>query len=388
LWGAATAAHQVEGENTNSDWWQAEQAGRVPFKSGAACEQYTRYESDFDLAVELGHNAHRLSVEWARIEPTPGVFDDEQIEHYVEVLKALKARGLASYVTLHHFTNPLWFAQRGGWADHEAPHAFERYVRRVAAPLAPYVDYWLTFNEPTSVPYQGYITGEWPPNRRGALPTALRVIDSQAAAHKLAYRALHSVVPGAIVGYTSAFIDWRPRRENSSIHRQMCRLLTHVTNHRFSDRVGQETDLIGVQYYFTLLAGVRPYPPGAIVAADKSDLGWDISPEGLRRVVADVWNRYGKPIHVTENGLADADDTRRERFIRSHLSELHKAIVDGADVRAYLHWTLIDNFEWSFGYAPRFGLIEIDRDTQSRSIRPSARAYAQIIRQNGFEQKE
>lgn len=387
-WGAATAAHQVEGDNTNSDWWHAERNGTVPYASGSACEHYSRYESDLDTAVEIGHNSHRLSVEWARIEPVQGEFDEVQIAHYVDVLRALKDRGLTSYVTLHHFTNPLWFAAQGGWTNREAPAHFERYVARIAGPLAPYVDYWLTFNEPTTVAQQGYLSGEWPPHARYAAHKALRIIDRQALAHKLAYRTLHRLVPDAVVGYTVALVNWRPIDPGSAIHRRMTRILTYFTNYRFSDQVGDETDLIGAQYYFTVLTSWRPRYPGAITTAEKSDLGWDIVPEGMYDVVTDIWRRYRKPIHVTENGLADADDSRRERFLLAHLRELHRAMEDGADVRGYLHWSLLDNFEWAFGYAPRFGLISVDYDTQRRSIRPSARAFERIIRSNGFDWEE
>jgi len=385
LWGAATAAHQVEGGNVRSDWWLAEQDGRLQFASGAACEQYTRYEADFDLAVELGHTAHRLSVEWARIEPEPGVFDEREIEHYIGVLKALKARGLTSFVTLHHFTNPQWFARRGGWVAGDASQLFERYVRRIAPELAPYVDFWLTINEPSTVPPAGYVTGFWPPFRKLALFSAARMIEQQAIAHKRAYAALHELVPDARVGYTTTFLCWRPRNERSRWQQFLARTASWVSNYWFSDRVGDATDFIGLQFYLTLAVGWRPYGVGNMAGAPRNDLGWDIVPSGFRDVVNAAWRRYGKPIYITENGLADAADSRRADYIRDHLVELRRAMTDGADVRGYLHWSLLDNFEWAYGYAPRFGLVEVDFDTQVRTPRPSARVYERIIRDNGFE---
>jgi beta-glucosidase len=384
-WGAATSAHQVEGGNTASDWWRAEQRGTVRFPSGRAAEQYTRYESDFDLAVELGHNAHRISIEWARIEPARGTFDADQIQHYVAVLSALKSRGLTTFLTLHHFTNPAWFADIGGWESREASALFERYVRAIVPALAEYVDVWLTINEPTTVPQQGYIAGAWPPHKRLAARAALRVIDAQADAHKLAYRAIHSLVPNAIVGYTATFINWRPKNPRSRWQQFLARKLAELTNFRFSDRVAGEHDLIGVQYYFTLPVGWRPYGPGAGASAETSDLGWEIAPEGLGEVTRAAWERYGKPIVITENGLADAADSRREAFIREHLRALRGAMASGADVRGYLYWSLIDNFEWAFGYEPRFGLVAVDYATQERTVRASAWSYKRIIEEGGFE---
>lgn len=384
-WGAATAAHQVEGDNVHSDWWRAEQSGSVCFPSGRAAEQYTRYESDFDLAVELGHNAHRISVEWSRIEPERGSVDAEQVEHYVRVLAALKARGLMTFVTLHHFTNPAWFADLGGWESREAPVLFERYVRAIAPALAEYVDVWLTINEPTTVPQQGYIEGAWPPHKRFAARAALRVIDAQADAHVRAYRAIHELVPGATVGYTVALVNWRPNNPRSLWQRFLAGRLSAITNYRFGDRVAGAHDLIGVQYYFTLPVGWLPKGPGSAAGAEKTDLGWDIVPEGLGDVTTAAWRRYRRPIVVTENGLADAADSRREAFIREHLRSLRAAMDEGADVRGYLHWSLIDNFEWAFGYAPRFGLVAIDYETQKRTVRPSAWAYKRIIEEGGFD---
>jgi len=388
LWGAATSAHQVEGGNTNSDWWRAEQSGTVRFASGDACEHYTRYEADFDLAVELGHSAHRLSVEWARIEPEPGKFDAERIAHYVAVLSALKARGLKSFVTLHHFTNPGWLADRGGWLAPAVAKMFEEYVRAVVPALAPYVDVWLTINEPTTVPLQGYVHGEWPPHHRGAYLSALRVIDAQAAAHRRAYQAIHELVPDAQVGYTTALVNWRPRNPRSLYQRTLAKLIVGVANHRFSDKVNGATDLIGVQYYFTLPVGWAVGRPGDLQDAVKTDLGWDIVPDGLCDVTLDAWKRYGKPIYITENGLADADDSRRAAFIRDHLVQLRRAMQKGADVRGYLHWSLLDNFEWAFGFEPRFGLVEVNYATQERNPRASALTYRDIIKASGFEGRE
>jgi len=387
IWGASTSSHQVEGGNTLNDWWRFEQAGRVPDISGAACDQFHRYEEDFDLAVELGHSAHRLSIEWSRIEPRPGEFDAEAIEHYVAVLSALKRRGLIVFLTLHHFTNPVWFASEGGWTSRTGPQRFERYVRAITGPLAPYVDFWMTINEPTSVAFNGYLFGGWPPARRFDLPGAYRQLDTMAEAHVLAARAIRTVVPGARIGFANILMNWRPDNVDSWWQERLRRFMDDFSNHRFCDAVRDSIDFVGVQYYHTLRIGWRPYGPGHLAGVPKTDLGWDIVPSGLTDVVMDCWERYGAPIYITENGLADAHDSMRGDFIKNHLRALAAAMERGADVRGYLHWSLLDNFEWAFGYPPRFGLVEVDYATQRRTPRPSAYLYRDIIRANGLEEE-
>lgn len=385
LWGASTSSHQVEGGNTLNDWWAFEQRGGVPEPSGAACDQYHLYEADFDLAVELGHSAHRLSIEWSRIEPQRGVFNADEIDHYVRVLAALKDRGLVTFVTMHHFTNPLWFAQAGGWTWSGAPECFGAYVARVAPALSPYVDFWMTINEPTQVAFAGYIFGEWPPARHFDIPGAYRQIDTMAAAHRVAAEAIKTAHPGAQVGFSDIQFNWRCENPASRWQRAVHRFIDDFSNHRFCDQVKDCADFIGVQYYHTLKVGWRPYGPGHLSGVETTDIGWNISPEGLEAVTTACWQRYGLPIYITENGLADAADTKRTAFIRDHLAALARAIDGGADVRGYLHWSLVDNFEWAMGFTPRFGLVAIDYVTQQRTPRPSARAYKEIISGNGFD---
>lgn len=385
LWGASTSAHQVEGGNSLNDWWRFEQEGRVPEPSGAACDQFHLYEQDFDLAVELGHSAHRLSIEWSRIEPRQGEFDQDAIDHYVRVLMALKSRGLTSFVTLHHFTNPLWFADAGGWTWSGAPDRFGRYAEAVAPALAPFVDFWMTINEPTSITFNGYLFGDWPPGRRFDVRGAYRQIDTMAAAHIKAAAAIRAASPDAQVGFADILMNWRCSNPASGWQRGLHRFMDDFANHRFCDQVAHTLDFVGVQYYHTLKIGWRPYGPGHLAGADTTDIGWNIAPEGIEAVVTACRERYGLPIYITENGLADATDAKRSDFIDAHLMYVSRAIDAGADVRGYLHWSLIDNFEWAFGYGPRFGLVEVDYATQTRTPRPSAYHYRDIIIANGFE---
>lgn len=382
LWGASTSAHQVEGGNTLNDWWRFEQQHRVPDSSGDACDQYNRYEQDFDLAVELGHTAHRLSVEWSRIEPRQGEFDVAAMDHYERVLVALRSRGLRTFLTLHHFTNPVWFADAGGWTWQRAPEMFSRYAARVAERLAPYVDFWMTINEPTSITFNGYLFGAWPPAHRADLSGAYRQLDTMADAHLLAVQAIRSHAPGAQIGFANILMNWRPDNPRSRWQERVRAFMDDFSNHRFCDAVAGSLDFIGVQYYHTLRVGWRPYGPGHIAGVPKTDIGWDVVPDGLAAVVTDCWRRYRLPIYVTENGLADASDSMRCAFIEDHLRALHTAIADGADVRGYLHWSLLDNYEWAFGYPPRFGLVAVDYESQARVPRPSAYLYRDIIRSN------
>jgi len=384
LWGAATSAHQVEGGNTGNDWWRFEQQGRVPDKSGIACDHYHRYEDDFDLAVKLGHKAHRLSLEWSRIEPSPGRFDRDAIDHYRRVLTALRVRGLTSFVTLHHFTNPLWFADQGGWTSAGAAVHFERYVRSIVEQLAPYVDFWMTINEPTSTSFNAYLFGGWPPARRADLRGAYRQLDTMAEAHRLAAAVIRAHDPGAQVGFADMLMDLRVDNPRSWWQRRVREWMDEFANHRFCDSVRDSLDFIGVQYYNTLRVGWRPYRPGGLPDRPLTDVGWNIVPGGLGAVTQACWERHHLPIYITENGIADASDTLRGPFIVEHLRSLAEAIERGADVRGYLHWSLLDNFEWAYGYGPRFGLVAVDYETQERTPRPSAYLYRQIIADNGF----
>ncbi|MDF1585694.1 family 1 glycosylhydrolase [Marinimicrococcus flavescens] len=201
LWGAATAAHQVEGGNRLNDWWPAEEEGRLPHRSGEACRFWDLYERDLDLARRFGHNAHRLSLEWSRIEPEPGRFDEAALDHYAVIVDAMAARGIEPVVTLHHFTSPLWFARRGGWLDRRNLAAFEAYAGKVAERLAGRVRWWITVNEPTVLAKHGFVTGDWPPFRRGRWDLALRTIRAMGRGHVLARAALRAARPDAMVSF-------------------------------------------------------------------------------------------------------------------------------------------------------------------------------------------
>ena len=345
----------------HSDWWAWEQHTAGVERSGRASDHWHRYKEDFAIARKLGHNAHRLSLEWSRIEPRKGKWNKPALAHYREVLQELRCQGLASFVTLHHFTNPQWFAQAGGWASARSPELFKRYASTVVNHLGDLVDFWVTINEPMVYATQSYWHRRWPPQKHNML-AMWRVIRHLARAHRGAYRIIHRRFDEASVGIAKHAIAYSPGRGSAE----------WWFNHYFYTLTRGTHDYLGINYYFSSNWEKWNGPT--------SDLGWPINPEGLTAVLLHM-KRYGLPIYITENGLADAEDTQRADFICSHLRAVEKAQAQGVQVRGYLHWSLLDNFEWADGFNPRFGLVAVDYDTMKRTVRPSAYVYKAIIEQ-------
>lgn len=394
LWGAATAAHQVEGGNSN-DWtdWEKE-PGHILDGSdtSVACDQYHRYEQDFDLAKELGHNAHRLSLEWSRIEPAEGHWDMAEVIHYRQVLLALKRRGFKVMLTVWHFTLPKWFAAKGGWRNPEAARYFARFAAFAAKEYGDLVDYWMTMNEPMIYLGTSYGIGAWPPGKRG-LPTILRVFLNLCRGHVLAYRAMHAVLDRsgqrAMIGIAQNVIAFAPYRKYSFTDNLYIWVADRIYNHQFFLWTEGVHDFIGINYYFYYRVKYMPRNASQFFFEvhtenrEVSDLGWEINPQGMFEVVM-AMARYRRPIFISENGVASADDGKRPRAIVSMIKELYHATKAGADVRGYFHWSLVDNFEWDKGYGPRFGLVAIDYATQKRTPRRSAYVFQEICRENGL----
>jgi beta-glucosidase len=398
LWGTATAAHQVEGDNHNSDWWEFEQRGGILTGDSAdpACDQYRRFREDFAMLHELRNNAHRLSIEWSRIEPAPGEFDQSQIDHYRDVLAELRARGLAPMVTLHHFTSPLWFTRRGGWAASGAPDAWLPFVRRVAEELGDLVAMWCTINEPNIYAYQGWLAGEFPPGRRGDVLGLVRVLGNLRRAHEAAYRELHRLTPGVPVGLAQhrwLLLPAHPGRLRDRFAAGTAAFFMDrwpAGGGRWRQVVEAPADYVGLNHYsgslvaFSLRAvgegfAHRFNPPGLA----ESDFGWAVEPAWMRRCLEDL-RPLGLPVYVSENGIATGDDAFRARFLREMLEQLWEAIQGGVDVRGYFHWSSHDNFEWARGYSMRFGLIGVDLETQRRTVKPSGLLYARIAEANAL----
>jgi len=403
FFGAATSSHQVEG-GTQNDWteWERANAERLvrnaerrhaanpweahllarhftPLKienyvSGAAADHYHRFREDFDIAQSLGHNAHRFSLEWSRIEPEEGRFDEREIEHYRAVIGALRERGMEPFVTLWHFTLPVWMAAKGGTLAKDFPECLARYAAVVARAFKNDVRFWMTVNEPEIYSSKAHYKGDWPPQGRSFF-AMLESGRQCARAHIAAYRAIKKENPAARVGAATDLIYFDAQRGFVSHFLKF--IAERLWNTYFLRRAYRRMDFIGINYYFH--NQIHNW-------FDKnqnewlSDFGWEIYPEGLYHVVRAI-GKYGLPIYITENGVADASDRHRERFLREHLHWLRKAVDEGADVRGYFHWSLLDNFEWDSGFWPCFGLVEVDYKTQARKIRPSALAYKELIEQ-------
>lgn len=404
-WGSATSAHQVEGNNHN-DWseWeksterieQLKKEGKNPddFISGKACDSYNRYEEDFDIAKSLNHNIHRLSIEWSRIEPREGKFDHEAMHHYVNVVKALRERGIEPMVTLWHFTNPVWFAEKGGFLNPNSPEIFTRYVKYVVDNLKDRVGLWITFNEVGTVySYYAYINGLWPPHSRNIFKVR-KLWNNFSKAHTLAYREIKKIysVPqspldsnsqmshNVVVGLAEA--NAHVVYGNSWWQKLIGKKYNYYRNLNFFNRTFPYYDFLGMNYYkIDRLPGSESVLPKQELMVEK---GWEIYPKGVYYLLMNL-KKYKKQIYITENGIADGTDRLREKFIKEHLRWVWQAIHDGVDVRGYLYWSLLDNFEIIDGYRARFGLVEIDYATLARKVRPSALEYAKISLENKLE---
>ncbi|WP_344041813.1 glycoside hydrolase family 1 protein [Nocardioides panacihumi] len=397
LWGVAGSGHQTEGDNDNSDTWFAERTTPSVFaeQSGKACDSYHRWREDLDLVTSLGLDAYRFSVEWARVEPEEGVFSDEALDHYEAIVDECVARGLVPIVTYNHFTAPHWFAKRGGWLDPDAPALFARYCDRVTARFGDRIGYAVTLNEPDLPRVLSWLglpdfvhdleratlaaaseAAGVPAYRLGnvVLPEELDAMeDGLAAAHVVAKAAIKARRPELPVGLSLALMDDVVVGDDASVRDRK-----RAEVYRRWLELAREDDFLGVQNYERVPydgdGQVRP-PEGAVL----NQMGTEIEPESLAGAVRYAHGVAGVPIFVTEHGLASNDDTLRVAFIEPALTALGEAIADGVPVLGYTHWTLLDNFEWIFGYAFHYGLHEVDRDTFERRRKPSADVYAAFV---------
>jgi len=387
LWGAAISSYQAEGGNRFSDWWawemsekrmaQLQKNGKNPeeFRSGKASEFRNLFEQDLQIAKDLKHNAFRLSIEWARIEPEPGKLNYKELEYYHKVLSSARSKGMKTFLTLHHFTLPEWFAEKKGFVYHKNIPDFTNFSKLVAEKLGHLVDFWITFNEPEVYAQLSYLLGRWPPARAN-WTDFISVRKNLVAAHRIAYAEIKQVLPQAQIGFAKHAIYFETARWNL-----VGRIFKFVAdtwwNKSFVIKNLDRLDFIGVNYYFHKKFTWRLVDPPV---ERYSDMRWPLSPEGFYGVLSEMKN-YDKPIYVTEHGLADAADRDRSWYIRSSLEQLLKAREKGVDVRGYLHWSLLDNFEWDNGFDPRFGLVEVDYRTYERKVRQSAKDFAKIIEQ-------
>lgn len=415
-WGVATAAYQYEGGLTNSTWNRWERAGRIKTgeRCGDACDWWRNAEADLDRAAALGVNALRLSIEWSRLEPQPGRWDDAAFARYRQILSGLRERDIKPLVTLHHFTDPLWFADRGGFLAADAVSRFAHYTERAIEELGDLCDFWCTINEPNIYSSFGYHLGEFPPGRSGDIVGTIRVQAALARAHAAAYRVIHAAQPHARVGWAHHYNLFDPFNPDSPLDRIPAVALDRAFNDFFPhalqrgkarfpfsllagdlSEVKGTYDYVGINVYardyviFSLahwaqLFGRRYVAPGA----PRGDRGvssayGEAYPTGVLRVARRA-SALGKPVYVTENGVADATDRLRPWLIAEAARAMGKALREGIDLRGYFHWSLVDNFEWSEGWGQHFGLYALDPHTQRRTPRRSAALFRDIVRANAL----
>lgn len=411
LWGTATASHQVEGGNENNDWWAWEQMpGRISDGSrcGLASDWWHRAEEDLSVAAELGQNSHRLSLEWSRLEPNEGAWDEMAVARYRQILGYMRSIGLKPMITIHHFTLPLWLYERGGWENERTEECFVRYARRVVETFGDLCDLWCTVNEPMLYALYSYVYGYWPPGN-GGIRVALNVVRHMARAHVQAYQAIHEQQANAMVGYAKHLRIFDPANPMKRRDRALARFLDYLFNEielvAFASgtllvplgwklsyqKKARFLDFIGLNYYSRDLVEPdlhrskdfyirRSTTPGVPFIP-----GWgEVYPEGLYRALKRL-SDWGLPIYVTEFGVSDGDDTLRPRFIVTHVAAMCRALREGVPLQGAYFWTLVDNFEWAAGWSARFGLISLDSATQTRKLRRSAQIYQRIAQTNSLE---
>ncbi|HZR82115.1 MAG TPA: glycoside hydrolase family 1 protein [Candidatus Binatia bacterium] len=419
LFGAATAAHQVEGGCLSNQWSAWEHEGdhiRDGSTADLACDHYRRFREDFALARDLGHDAHRFSIEWSRLEPEEGAFDEREADHYRAVLDAIREHGMEPLPTLHHFTNPLWVQRQGGWENPRVVDWLAGFAGRAARAFGDRVRIWWTINEPMVAPALCYLMGIHPPAVRDltrALPVARHVL----LAHGAMYRAIKEAAPHApAVGPVLQMPYIAPLDPSSDVDRAAAAQQDFLFNEYYLQGLvrgvvsppiggGEEIpglagsyDVVGLNYYARMLVsgtGAQDlvHPAGGAGSGDGGEgemplmgarrrdeppefhdqMGWEVYPPGLHAQLVRL-KALGKPLYVTENGMATRDERARCRHLLAHLAQVHRAIEDGADVRGFLYWTLMDNFEWAEGYTKTFGLVEVDR-ARDLARRPREAAY-------------
>lgn len=412
LWGTATAAHQVEGDNTNNDWYAWEQAGgRHIFEdqmSGKACKWWAGYaEKDIKRMADLNTNAHRLSIEWSRIEPEPGKWDHDAIDRYRDILNAMRDAKVQPMVTLHHFTNPIWVADKGGWLNPEIVTLFQRFVQKAVGELADLCNVWCTINEPSVYAAKGFYDGSWPPGKTD-LSAYFQVTYHMALAHAAAYRTIHDLSAQAQVGMAHHMVYWQPLSPGNPLDRTVTGVLDGMFNDLYLNTlqtgqwrplIGKKAEIpeakgtldwIGLNYYhrwdaaFSLRAlKALGITYGARPGAPKGPKTWgEFYPDGLLELIKRLNRQFRLPIYITENGVPDETDAIRPGFLLEHLRQVWKAVMHSIPVKGYYFWSLVDNFEWAEGFDPRyrFGLYEVDFKTQKRTLRNSGKLYKEIAK--------
>ncbi len=405
LWGVATSAFQLEG-SPYADWasWDSVLKSRPDVTN-----HYTLYREDLNLLKELGVNAYRFSLEWSRIQPEESQWDEKSITRYQDIINILLENSIEPMVTLHHFTHPLWFIKGYPWHEDASVEKFLRYVEKITETIKG-VKYWITFNEPYVLLLGGYLEGCMPPGIKDA-SLAIRALKNILSCHGRAYDIIHSRIPDAMVSIAHNMAALTPWRRWNPLDRLLSKIAKYFYNHSIIDafitgrlsikfpfkkvkeievQIKDKLDFFGVNYYTRVHIRFNPFKKMCVELRHRdidgyglTDLGWEIHPQGLAKVLRYA-SRLNVPLIITENGIATHDNQKKIRFMKRHIDVLEKCIKEGIDVRGYFYWSLIDNYEWLQGLDARFGLYRVDFDTMERKPTCAAAYYSYIIKSRNF----
>jgi len=402
FWGASTASHQVEGYNYNQ-WtvWEKLNAEKQAAKaeksysylknwdeikiqatdpnnyiSGYGVDHYNRFEEDFDLAKSINLNSLRFSIEWSRIEPKKGEWNQSEIDHYKIYIFEMRKRGLEPFLNIWHWTMPVWFTDIGGFEKRKNLKYFDRFTKKVADELLVDIEYVLILNEPLVYANMSYLSGNWPPNLKRPILT-VRVLFNLTKAHKIAYKNFKNAKPLIKIGIAAHITNFKTAK-NNLVGRSVVKISDYLWNFWFLNRIDTELDFIGINHYFTnyFKDGRFNNNPDHPV----SDMGWYMEPSSIRMAIESIWLKYKKPIIISENGLADRNDKNRKWWLEETFVALQNEKNNNVDLFGYLHWSLLDNFEWAYGWWPNFGLISVNRENMKRSFRKSSEYYSDFIK--------
>lgn len=412
LLGSATAATQIEGSDEYNNWHHWAQSGKIKgdVYNITACDHYNRYQEDIEIMQQMNIQIYRMSIEWSRIEPVEGLWSKKGINHYIHEIQLLLKANIKPLITLHHFSHPQWFEEKGAWTNKKSVYYFCRFVNKIVKSLGHLVNEYCTINEPNVFANDTYIDGKYPPGKMNDTTSYFICSRNLIKAHLKSYRLIHKVrasmgFDDTRVGFAIhiAHMECASKNPLTKLSKSMMDFSFHTMflkgmiegklvfplGHSYPEGKGVFCDYLGINYYSRHLIHSSPNPFtlfGEVkvddnISEDKlNDLGWEIYPSGLSLVIEKIYSKYKLPIFITENGIADSQDTKRSKFIYDHLSELVSLINTGIDIQRYYHWSLLDNLEWNDGYGPRFGLVEVDYTSLERKIRNSGRFYSEICK--------
>jgi beta-glucosidase len=398
-WGASTSAHQVEGglKNNWSKWelkhskeaserykknrphWykMSEENYRDAcnpdnYISEIACDSYNQYKKDVKLLKELGLNAYRFSVDWSRIEPKKGEFSEEGIQYYKNLVKELRKNNIEPFLTCWHWPIPLWLEEEGGLESKNIVKYFKRYVECLVKNLGEDVKYWMTVNEPVGVATMSFLSSIWPPQKNNFFVAYKLAYKTLVEMHKEGYLVIKGFDNNLQVSVAKANTYIEPYNK-FFLNKIVAKISVYISNFKYLDSIKEYLDYIGLNFYFHNKIGVK----GLKNDNDKvNDMGWWMEPKSIYYVIKEVWDRYHLPIYITENGLADREDQYRKWWLDGTMEALERSLENGVDLRGYMHWSLLDNFEWAEGYWPRFGLV-----TRDRKVKESGYYYRDLVKE-------